>query len=63
MTSEQNQVPFLKYPKPVEFTVQRYFINESGLKVCAVTGGLIIGAPETLGKSKTYDGLDKLVGV
>jgi len=41
MTSEQIQVPFLKSTKPVEFTTQRYFINESGLKVCADTGELL----------------------
>ncbi len=41
MTSEQIQVPFVKSTKPVEFTVQEYFINESGLKVCVSTGELI----------------------
>jgi hypothetical protein len=41
MTSEQIQIPFLKSTKPVEFTVQEYFINESGLKVCVSTGELI----------------------
>jgi len=38
---EQIQIPFLKSTKPVEFTAQRYFINESGLKVCAITGELL----------------------
>ena len=41
MTDKQIQSQLLKSTKPVEFTVQRYFINESGLKVCASTGELI----------------------
>jgi len=35
------QLPLLKSTNPFEFTAQRYFINESGLKVCAVTGELL----------------------